>query len=75
MGYRSYPKAHTQFRIVCANEEHKFHCHDKTTLAKAEESARRNNVDAVFTDDPIPDKQGCLPWTVEVRMVTGWATP
>lgn len=70
MSYRAYPKPHTQVRIVCSNPTHTMHCYEYKTIERATEQVTELN--SHIQPDRPPAYQGCVPWTVEVRMVTGW---
>lgn len=74
MSYRAYPKPHTQVRIVCSNPTHTMHCYEYKTIERATEQVTElNERKTTMGVTPPPAHQGCVPWTVEVRMVTGWS--
>ncbi len=75
------PKPKVEYRIVCARYHesrgadaiHRSHAYGKSTLEKAEKMVLWNNEhEKVFRDNPVPSNQGCLPWTIEARVVTEW---
>lgn len=73
------PKPEVKYRIVCARFHesrardaiHREHAFEKSELKKAVAMVEWNNSAPVFTN-PAPDKVGCLPWSIEARVVTPW---
>lgn len=67
---RSYPKARTEFRIVCSDKSHAMHAWEKRSYAAAVDAIER--IEGEQAEAGMPYVMTCAPWKIESREVGAW---